>query len=135
MSLFRIVVPILWLFVLSIAPAFAGDNKASEFYRQGIEHNKKGEFPEAIRLYSKAIELKPDSASLFFVRGRAYLENKEYDKAIGDLGRAISLKPAYAEAYNVRGIAHMAKSEKQQGVNDFKKACSLGLNDACKNLK
>ena len=75
-----------------------------KIYQQGVAANKKGDLDEAIRCYSKAISLKPDSADLFFVRGRAYKQKDQYDMAVSDLTRAIALNPRYAEAYNHRGV-------------------------------
>jgi len=123
------------LVAVGVTTASAGGKDYKELYMRGVEHNKRGEFDAAIRFYSEAINLKPDSGALFFVRGRAYLQKEQYDNAISDLGKAIALKPGYAEAYNTRGIANMGKDRKQQALADFKKACNMGLKDACNNLK
>lgn len=135
MSLFRIVVCLLCLLAAGFTSAAAGEKNYKELYLRGVEHNKKGELDEAITHYSKAIAMKPDSAALFFVRGRAYLAKHHYDNAIRDLGKAITLKPDYAEAYNIRGVAYASNSQKKLATVDFKKACTMGLSDACKNLK
>jgi hypothetical protein len=58
MLLFRIVMCALCLFAVGATVAAAGDKDYKEFYRRGVESNKKGEIDEAIRLYSKAIALK-----------------------------------------------------------------------------
>lgn len=134
MPLLRIIVCVLGLAAASIALA-AKDGDYKDLYRRGVEHNKKGEFDQAIRFYSKAIDLKTDSAALFFVRGRAYQQNRQNENAIRDLDKAIALKPDYAEAYNIRGVAYMVADRKKQAQADFKKACTLGLKEACTNLK
>jgi tetratricopeptide (TPR) repeat protein len=135
MSLLRIVTFLFCLVTVGVATASTGGMDYKELYKRGVEHNKKGEFDEAIKFYSEAIALKPDSEALFFVRGRAYLQKKDYGKAISDLDKAILLKPNYAEAYNTRGIANIGKDRKQPALADFTKACKMGLKDACKNLK
>jgi tetratricopeptide (TPR) repeat protein len=117
------------------AVTMAAEPNYKELYKIGVQHNKKGEFNEAIGYYTKAIALKPDVAPLYFVRGRAYVQAKNYDNAISDLTAAIKLKPDYAEAYNFRGIAYSAKKEKPASVADFKKACDLGLKESCSNMK
>jgi len=131
---FGIFVCALCLAVAATALA-AGEKDYKELYRLGVEHNKKGEFAEAIGLYSKAIALKKDSAPLYFVRGRAYEQNKQFDNAIRDLDKAIALKPDYAEAYNIRGVAKLETGKKEQALADFKKGCSLGLKEACANAR
>jgi tetratricopeptide (TPR) repeat protein len=116
-------------------PAAAAEKEYVKLYKQGVEANKKGEFDEAIRYYSKAISLKPDSADLFYVRGRAYTEKDQLDKAISDFTRAIALKPAYAEAYNFRGATFIGKGKNRQAMADFKKACELGYKFGCANAQ
>jgi tetratricopeptide (TPR) repeat protein len=111
----------------------AAEKEYVKLYNQGVVANKKGDFAEAIRYYSKAIALKPDSAELFYVRGRAYVEKEQYDYAISDFTRAITLKPAYAEAYNHRGVTYIGKGQKPQAMSDFKKACELGYKFGCAN--
>jgi lipoprotein NlpI len=116
-------------------PAAAAEKEYVKLYKQGVEANKKGEFDEAIRYYSKAISLKPDSADLFYVRGRAYTEKDQLDKAISDFTRTIALKPAYAEAYNFRGKAYIGKGDTHKAMADFKKACELGYKFGCANAQ
>lgn len=106
-----------------------------ELYRQGVEHNKRGEFDKAIAYYSKAIALRPSSPELYFVRGRAYKQNEQYDEAIKDLTKAVALKPDYAEAYNHRGVVYIGKGDMKAAEADFRKACSQGHEDACRNMK
>ncbi len=114
--------------------AAAAKEDVMKIYQQGVAANKKGDLDEAIRCYSKAISLKPDSADLFFVRGRAYKQKDQYDKAVSDLTRAIALNPRYAEAYNHRGVTYIGKGEKQKAMADFRKACELGSRDGCANV-
>ena len=116
-------------------PASAAEKEYVKLYKQGVAANKKGDFDEAIRFYSKAISLKPDSAALFYVRGRAYTEKELFDNAISDFTRAIALKPAYAEAYNHRGVTYIGKGENQKAMADFNKACGLGYKFGCANAQ
>lgn len=135
MILFRSIVFMLCLLAAALAVAATGEKDYRALYQRGVEHNKKGEFDAAIRLYTEALALKPESAGLFFVRGRAYLQKDLHDKAIGDLTKAIQLKPDYDVAYNVRGLAYVGKNQKDQAKPDFEKACKKGLKEACLNLK
>jgi tetratricopeptide (TPR) repeat protein len=123
------------VFIGLCGTAAAAEKEYSKLYKQGVAANKKGDFDEAIRYYSKAISLKPDSAALFYVRGRAYAEKEQLDNAISDFTRAIALKPAYAEAYNFRGVTYIGKGENQKPMADFKKACELGYNLGCANAQ
>ena len=50
------------------------------------------------KIFSKAIELKPDYAEAYSNRGAAYLHKGEYDNGIQDLNKAIELKPDYCRS-------------------------------------
>ena len=134
MRLARAVIYGIFIFGLCGPAAAAAKEDVMKIYQQGVAANKKGDLDEAIRCYSKAISLKPDSADLFFVRGRAYKQKDQYDKAVSDLTRAIALNPRYAEAYNHRGVTYIGKGEKQKAMADFMKACELGSRDGCANV-
>lgn len=124
----------LLLFFTTVSAAIA-QKEYQTLYKKGVEQNKKGNFKEAINLYSQAIAKKSDSPELFFVRGRAYRQNDQYDEALRDFDKAIALKPAYAEAYSQRGVLFIGKGDSSRARSDFKKACELGNQDGCANLK
>jgi tetratricopeptide (TPR) repeat protein len=133
MYLSRIAICFALVFSIS-TQAMAVEKEYEKLYKQGVAANKKGNLDEAIRCYSKAIALKPDSSPLFYVRGRAYSQHGEYDKAINDFTRAVTLKPDYAEAYNHRGVNHIGKGEMQKAMADFNMACKLGSSNGCANV-
>jgi tetratricopeptide (TPR) repeat protein len=135
MLLARVVICGILIFGLCRPAAAAAKEDVMKLYQQGVAANKKGDLDEAIRCYSKAISLKPESASLFFVRGRAYRQKDQYDNAVSDLTRAIALNPRYAEAYNHRGVTYIAKGENRKSMADFSKACELGSKDGCSNVR
>lgn len=116
-------------------PVSAAENEYEQLYRKGVEFNKKGNYPEAIRYYTRAITLKNDSADLYYVRGRAYKQSGKLDDAIRDLTKAVTLRPAHAEAYNHRGVVYIGKGDVKAAQQDFEKACSMGLQEACSNVQ
>jgi len=134
MSFLKAIICAMYLMFM-YSPADAAEKEYQKLYRLGVEANKKGNFDEAIRYYSKAIAIKPDSADLYFVRGRAYRQTSQLDSAINDFTKAISLRPPHAEAYNQRGVTYIGKGDNRKALADFKKACKLGNNDACANVR
>jgi Flp pilus assembly protein TadD len=120
--------------LLSAVTAGAAETPQA-LYRQGVEFNRKGQYAEAIKSYTKALELKKDSAELYFVRGRAYRQNDQLEQAAQDFTRAIALKPGYADAYNHRGVVYIGLGKKKDALADFTKACTMGNKDACANQK
>lgn len=134
MKLFRALLSCLVMMVF-VTAAVAAEEQYKVIYRQGVEHNKKGDLEKAIASYTRAIALKPDAAAIYYVRGRAYRQNDQLDKSIADFSKAITLKPDYAEAYNERGVTYIGLGAKEKYQADFKKGCELKNANACANLK
>lgn len=66
----------------------------------------KGAYDQAIRNYSKVIELKQDDPRAFINRGNANNGKGNYDLAIRDYTKAIELNPDYGDAYYNRAIEY-----------------------------
>jgi len=73
---------------------------------------------EALRLATRALELKPDSAEALSIRGRALLSLQRPSEAIEDLKKAVSLEPQdaathfqLARAYRIAGLTKEAENE------------------------
>jgi tetratricopeptide (TPR) repeat protein len=62
-------------------------------------------YPEAIQLYSKAIELQPDDAILFSNRSMCYCQMNKGGEALEDSEKSILRDPNYAKAYYRKGSA------------------------------
>lgn len=94
---------------------------------QGIHHLDQGEYPAAIRNFSRVIDLQDrDNPSVFYHRAKAFSSLGEYDNAIADCGQVIALKSDYlAEAYALRGNAYVAKGMPDQAEADFQQVRGL----------
>ena len=57
---------------MTIASSSVSDMDSRDYYKQGNEYRKRGNFGEAINCYIKAIELDPDSPA---VEAKAMLED------------------------------------------------------------
>ena len=73
--------------------------RAEEYFRRAYEHQRKGEFEEAIELYSHSIEAFP-TAEAYTFRGWAHSFQKNYIQAIADCRRAIKVDPEFGNPYN-----------------------------------
>ncbi|KEG14210.1 putative TPR-repeat-containing chaperone protein DNAJ [Trypanosoma grayi] len=61
---------------------------------------KNGAFDEAIRLYSKAIEMNPQEVTLFSNRSAAYSKKIEFKAALEDAEAAIAIDKTFPKAYS-----------------------------------
>ena len=88
-------------------------------------------YNQAIKDYSKAIEINPRHAEVYYNRGFVYAKKGQHNQAIEDFTKAIEINSRYAEAYYNRGFTYLVKlGDKNRGCADWKLACELG---ACQN--
>ncbi|MBN1993899.1 MAG: tetratricopeptide repeat protein, partial [Anaerolineae bacterium] len=83
------------------------------------------EYMEAIKVYTKVIELKPDDADIYNNRGVAYYASGDLEKASMDFNKAIQLKPNLAEAYIGQGLVYAASDNLEQAIKEYTKAIEL----------
>ena len=102
-----------------------GPNLDKVYYNRGNAYREKGGLDQAIRDYSKAIELNLDYVDSYLARGVAYGKNGDFDLAIQDFNKVIKLKPNYAEAYYNRGLACYKQGNYDQAIQDYDKAIAL----------
>ncbi len=98
---------------------------AQDYFRRGFRASSEGHTQEAVKEYSKAIELDPSFASAYHNRGILYNNLGEQQKALDDYNKAIELDPSYAFAYNGRGNVYRGFGERQKALDDYNKAIEL----------
>ena len=100
----------------------------------GLAAARRGEFDEAIRLFSAALaagDLSPGNVMLaHHNRGNAYQDKGDYPRAIADYTTAIRMKPDYAEAFYARGRARYALGDLAASGTDFARSVRLDPSDA-----
>jgi tetratricopeptide (TPR) repeat protein len=100
------------------------------FIQQGWEQAEKGNYEEAIRYFSEAINLNPMNAESYYSRGTTYSQKGQYDQAISDYTKALEINPMDAKAYYNRGIACCRKGQCDEAISDFSKALEINPRDA-----
>ncbi|MDD5614048.1 MAG: tetratricopeptide repeat protein [Candidatus Omnitrophica bacterium] len=80
---------------------------------------------QAIKLYQKAIFLKPDKASIHYNMGNLYYQMKDYDSSIQSYFRALHIDPHYAQAYANLANVYRALNDKNKALENYAKASEL----------
>jgi len=84
--------------------------------------SKPPQFEEAVRYYTAAIALRPDSAGLRTNLGLALKDQTKLDEAIAQFREAIRLKPDDSHAHNNLGIALKEQGKLDQAMAEFREA-------------
>ncbi|PDP63253.1 hypothetical protein CLI83_01760 [Porphyromonas gingivalis] len=84
-----------------------------------------GSYEEAIKDYSKAIELDGKFAHAYYGRGNVYYKKGANEEAIKDFFKAIELDDKFVHAYHGRGIAYFKKGSYEEAIKDYSKAIEL----------
>ena len=120
---------------LSIAVAFAlfnffNSSNATSLSNQAKTLYELKRYKEALAIYEKAIQLKPEYAEAWNGEGKTFLELKRYKEALDAYEKAIQLQPEYAEAWlgRARTLANLQRY--QAAIDSFEQALKLQPNDS-----
>lgn len=92
---------------------------------RGNAYADQGQHDQAIRDYTKALEINPKHVVAYFNRGNSYCEKGQYDRAINDFTKAFEINPKYGEAYLNRGIAYAKKGQYDRAISYYDKALEI----------
>ena len=112
------------LLVLILFGSFAGFCEEDGF-EKGLALMKTGQYDEAVKAFSEAIDMIPGDFQAYNYRGIARAYQKDYDGAIQDYTMALKIKPGFAEALNNRGFAWVRKGNLEKALADFSRAIEL----------
>jgi len=122
-----------FLVVLVVLLAWQGavakeTSTAQGWFQKGVAYEKQGVYGEAIKMYTRAIELQRDYAEAYFKRGKAYRVQSpsESNEALEDFTVTIKLAPTNGEAYYERGLLYAYLLYNENAVADMRTAASLG---------
>ena len=85
----------------------------------------KGEYQNAVKEASKAIDLEPKFGTAYYYRSLAYMNMEEYEKALSDINRAIELTDNIFGYYTHRGAIYLFSKDYQKAIDDFNKSISI----------
>ncbi len=72
--------------------------EAKKAYKAGVDYGNAGLFTQAVELFTRAIQLRPDYADAYRSLGHAYYDLKDWPRAVSSLEQALELNPKDKEA-------------------------------------
>lgn len=94
-------------------------------FDKGLTSENKGDYEEAVRHYTNALEQGLRPPEVYNNRGNVYLRISKVDKAINDFSEALAVKPDFAGAYVNRGNAYCEQREFDLAIQDLNEAIRL----------
>jgi len=88
------------LFIVAICLLVPTHSLSIDWFEQGLSLLKSHRYEDAIKAFSKAIEVNVHDAGAYNNRGFAWHEKGAYERAIADYTKAFNVNPRCAEAYN-----------------------------------
>ncbi len=127
----------LMIWILTIAGAFYGGLKLSDYWQQwsskpnandtpsqlktAREAIERGDGAKAASELTKIIEREPQSAEARYLMGRAHLEQAKYKEALENFDEAVKLQSGMAEAWLYAAVAERALNNKAKADDKLEK--------------
>jgi len=93
--------------------------EALNFFYQAQNFFEEGKNEEAIKYYTKFLEMFPKDYKAYNYRGLTYAERKQYEKAIEDYTKAIKLNSSFTAPYNNRAQCYYRMKEYELAIKDY----------------
>ncbi|KAH7863951.1 hypothetical protein Vadar_023927 [Vaccinium darrowii] len=102
---------------------------ADEAKAKGNAAFSAGNYDDAIRHFTTAIELSPDNHVLYSNRSAAYASLNQFTEALSDAQKTVELKPDWPKGYSRLGAAHSGLHNYSDAVSAYKKGLELDPNN------
>ena len=96
---------------------------------KGVSFANKVQDDDAIKEFTKAIEISPRFVEAYLNLGLSYDVRCQYVQAIKEFSKAIEINPMNAQAYNHRGFTYRKKGEYDQAIKDYTKSIEINPTD------
>jgi tetratricopeptide (TPR) repeat protein len=106
----------------------ASSSEAEVFLLKASDSYKNGDYENAIKNFSKAIEICP-SFSTFYNIAQAYIQDDDYDFAIINFEKAIELNPKFVKTYLACSEVYQLQEKYNESINCISKAIELESNN------
>ncbi|MBC6431432.1 tetratricopeptide repeat protein [Nostoc sp. HG1] len=100
-------------------------NNAIELSKQGNTLFDLQRYQDALEIYEKAVNIRPDYAQGWNGQGKTLSKLKKYKDALAAYDRAIQIQPDYFEAWSGRGFVLGNLQRYQEAIASFDKALQL----------
>ncbi len=101
-----------------------------ELYLLAASYSEQRMYKEAIELYKRALQRKPDYLDALIGEGVTYYSLGKYSEAVAAYKEALKIKPNSVLVYNKLGTAHLSLGEYPLAIDAFKSAIRIDPKNA-----
>merc|ERR1712137_427282 len=112
-----------------IKEAYQDPKKALEAKEKGNEYFQNGDFPNAAKMYTEAIERDPTNAPFYSNRAAALMKLADFGYALRDCEKCIELDPTFVKAYKRLASIHNLNKDYHKAIDCYKKAMQYTPDD------
>ncbi len=98
-----------------------------EWSGRGDSYLRGRKWANAVRAYSRAIELKPHETWFYHDRGYCHMWLNKFQEMLADYTRAVELSPQDSDNWARRGLAHLRLGRSEEAVADYTRAVDCWL--------
>ncbi|RZC73354.1 hypothetical protein C5167_048834 [Papaver somniferum] len=102
---------------------------AEEAKAKGNAAFSSGNFTEAIKFFTEAIELAPTNHVLYSNRSAAYASLHQYTEALTDAEKTVEIKPDWSKGYSRLGAAQIGLGNFDEAISAYKKGLEIDPNN------
>lgn len=113
-------------FIFPVSPIEAADNSDQWHYNTGLTSMKEGNPREALKYFTKAIEINPNESKYYNDRGVAYKRSGDLEKALSDYEKSLEINPHYTNALNNKGVVFLEQGRYDEALASFEEALKYG---------
>ena len=105
-------------------------DKSLEYYQRGNIWMRVGDYEEAFKEYTRAIEINPNNISAYEKRSRVYVKMEKYGLALADINTMIKRAPSSnSNHYVLRGRVLLKSGDEKGALKEYARAIKMNESD------
>ena len=101
------------------------DDAIASDVEQGMAAMQRGDFPAALDVFDRVIDLAPDYAEGWNKRATLHYLMENFDASLADIARTLELEPRHFGALSGRGLVYIKMKDLERALTSFEAALAV----------